>query len=107
MDKNSTFSRYISGIMVQVVAVELGAKRSIIAFSSRHQPGFAWGVLWTGLHRTVDVPSSVLLTPAKEFAAFGYEAENKYLELTSKDEGSDWWMFRDLTALHNIEVIAK
>lgn len=91
--------------MAFVVAIELGANQSIISFSSKAKPEEVNAYCWNGI--SPFAPSSVLLTPDKKFAAFGHEAEDKFKELAKDGREAQWWMFRDLTALFNTEVITE
>ena len=39
-------------------------------------------------------PTTVLLTPDKEFDTFGFDAEDKYCELADIEEHRDWYFFK-------------
>ena len=36
----------------------------------------------------------MLFTPQKDFHSFGYDAEDKYMELAEEDEHKEWYFFR-------------
>lgn len=45
--------------------------------------------------RTTKTPTTVLFNPAKEFDSFGYEAQEKFVDLMEKKEHGDWYYFTD------------
>jgi len=48
----------------------------------------------------------VLLNPRKQFDSFGYEAENKYVELAEHEQHQGWLLFRRFKMiLHNKTVL--
>ncbi|XP_061164053.1 heat shock 70 kDa protein 12B-like [Saccostrea echinata] len=85
--------------MLMVAAIDFGTTFSGYAFSMRDNPKKIqcphWNAPSTDLisHKT---PTTVLLDGKKNFVAFGYEAETKYLELTEekKQEANNYYYFR-------------
>ncbi|KAL5011976.1 hypothetical protein ScPMuIL_010527 [Solemya velum] len=47
-------------------------------------------------------PTALLLTPDRKLDKFGYEREDKYLDLAAEDKHKDWYFFsRFKMLLHN------
>jgi hypothetical protein len=44
--------------------------------------------------RIFKAPTTVLFTPEKVFHSFGYDAEDKYMELAEEEEHKEWFYFR-------------
>jgi hypothetical protein len=85
-----------------VAAIDFGTAYSGYVFSLLHEhekdplcikvnPKWETGGLWLISHKA---PTTVLLNPKKEFHSFGYDAENKFSELSGDDEHHDWYYFR-------------
>ena len=56
-------------------------------------------------HKT---PTCVLVNPQKQFDSFGYDAENKYLDLLEDKEHEGWMFFqRFKMILHNSQVMSS
>jgi len=54
---------------------------------------------------TLKTPSCVLLNPSGHFDAFGFDAENKFVELVYNEEDTGWMFFQRFpVTLHNSEV---
>lgn len=81
-----------------VAAFDFGTTFSGYAFSFQHDPlDIKYNPAWVaGSEKLISLktPTCVLLKPDKEFHSFGFEAENKYSELTEDDEHHGWYMFR-------------
>lgn len=95
-----------------VVAFDFGTTYSGYAFSFRDDPSkiqtnTAWN---SGTEKLISLKTStcVLLTPDKVFHSFGFEAENKYCELTEEDQHHGWLLFRRFKMLlHNNEHLSR
>ncbi|KAL3879591.1 hypothetical protein ACJMK2_031880 [Sinanodonta woodiana] len=87
---------------IVVAAIDFGTTYSGWAFSFKHDydadPTKISAKQWQGGHLiSMKAPTAVLIKPdAKTFDSFGYEAENKYIELASDDnnEHKRWYYFR-------------
>ena len=83
-----------------VVAIDFGTTYSGYAFQWRHEYDVDKMKIstnnWTGSTALVSkkTPSIVLLDKDKKFAAFGYEAEDKYNTLASEDLHHDYYYFK-------------
>jgi hypothetical protein len=53
----------------------------------------AWGTEQRG-YRSFKIPTSILLSQTKEFHSFGYDAENKYFNLSMEENHHNWLLFR-------------
>ncbi|XP_045161272.2 heat shock 70 kDa protein 12A-like [Mercenaria mercenaria] len=89
-----------------VTAIDLGTTYSGWAYSTLNEPdkvhaNQAW-FAGVGALASLKTPSCILLTPKKEFSAFGYEAETKFASLAEDDEHHWWYFFRRFKmALYN------
>ncbi|KAL3878757.1 hypothetical protein ACJMK2_031088, partial [Sinanodonta woodiana] len=83
-----------------VVAVDIGIDYSTYGFSFRHEyqkhptniyfpSAFSCGSLSSSMQ-----PTCVLCNPAGQFHSFGYEAEDKYTELSKVKEHYNWYFFQ-------------
>ena len=95
---------------IVVAAIDFGTTYSGYAYSMKHDPmkisiNQGW-VAGSGQLLSPKTPTCVLVNPQKQFDSFGYEAENKYVELL-EDEEQDGWMFfrRFKMILHNSKVL--
>ena len=90
------------GNKLVVAAIDFGTTYSGYAFSLRHEyekdplcikinPKWEAGGRCLISHKA---PTTVLLNPKKEFHSFGYDAENKFSELSLDCEHNDWYYFR-------------
>lgn len=86
---------------VIVAAIDFGTTFSGYAFSMRHdyerEPLQISANNWVAGGRSLispKTPSTVLLDPNRKFHSFGYDAENKYSELTEEDAHHGWLYFR-------------
>lgn len=81
-----------------VVAMDIGTTYSGYAYSFRNNPlEIHTNPNWVaGSERLISLksPTCVLLKPDKEFHSFGFEAENKFNDLSEDDEHHGWYMFR-------------
>jgi len=97
-----------------VAAIDIGTTYSGYAFSSkddfRTEPLKITANNWSAgsgcliSHKT---PSALLLYPDESFHSFGYEAENKYLQLAEDDQNDfeNYYFFRQFKMiLHNNSV---
>ncbi|XP_062588400.1 E3 ubiquitin-protein ligase TRIM36-like [Saccostrea cucullata] len=84
-----------------VAAIDIGTTYSGIAFSYKHEyendplkirsnnwDSGTWGLV------TLKTPTCVLFNKDKVLDSFGYEAEEKYLELTLEKEHEEWYYFK-------------
>ncbi|XP_053399692.1 heat shock 70 kDa protein 12B-like [Mercenaria mercenaria] len=81
-----------------VAAIDLGTTYSGWAYSTLNDPdkvlaNQAW-FAGTGTLASQKTPSCVLLSPKKEFEAFGYEAETKFAGLAEEGKHHGWYYFR-------------
>ena len=90
------------GNKLVVAAIDFGTAFSGYAFAFRHDyekdplcikvnPQWEAGGRCLISHKA---PTTVLLNPKKEFHSFGYDAENKFSELSGDEEHNDWYYFR-------------
>lgn len=86
-----------------VAAIDFGTTYSGYAFSFRHEYErdplkISTNTSWTtnsGLGLVSwKTPTTVLLGPNQDFVAFGYEAEERYIQLAENDEHKDWYYFQ-------------
>ncbi|XP_062614580.1 heat shock 70 kDa protein 12A-like [Saccostrea cucullata] len=82
-------------------AIDLGTTYSGYTFSSRHD--FTRDPTKSAIKQWIDpittmtsqkTSTCILFTNEKQFANFGFEAEEKYMELTLDKEQRDWYLFR-------------
>ncbi|KAK3600051.1 hypothetical protein CHS0354_012742 [Potamilus streckersoni] len=82
-----------------VAAIDFGTTYSGWAFSFKHEyesePTKVSGKnYYGGSHASMKAPTTILINPdGKTFDSFGYEAEDKYLELTGTGENTKWYYF--------------
>ncbi|XP_052793879.1 heat shock 70 kDa protein 12A-like [Mya arenaria] len=85
-----------------VAAIDFGTTYSGYAFSFRHDyerdalkisNNTSWTASGQGL-TSWKTPTTVLLEPDKSFHSFGYEAEEKYIELAEDEKHQDWFYFQ-------------
>ncbi|XP_052816570.1 heat shock 70 kDa protein 12A-like isoform X2 [Mya arenaria] len=89
-----------------VAAFDFGTTYSGYAYSFNNDPrkiqtNQGWNA---GTEKLISLktPTCVLLNPQKEFAAFGYDAENKYANLAEDNKHKEWMFFRRFKMLlHN------
>ena len=95
-------------VCIASVAIHLGHERSWLAFSMKHDPVditlFKWTPRpWNGM--SVFTSTCLLVNPQKHFDSFGFEAENKYDNLTENGEQHGWMLFKGFTSVfNNVEV---
>ncbi|XP_052816866.1 heat shock 70 kDa protein 12B-like [Mya arenaria] len=95
-----------TGKHLLVAAFDFGTTLSGYAFSFRNDPtkiqtNQAW-IAGSESLLSLKTPTCVLLNPHNECAAFGFEAENKYLNLVVQGEHKSWMLFRRFKMLlHN------
>ncbi|XP_060065172.1 heat shock 70 kDa protein 12A-like [Ylistrum balloti] len=97
-----------------VAALDFGTTYSGYAFQMRHdyerEPLKINTNSWIGSGKLMSqkAPSSVLLSPDKKFHSFGYEAENKYSELTEENDHTGWLYFKQFKMLlHNNKTLGR
>lgn len=87
---------------ILVAAIDFGTTFSGYAFSFKHdykddpmniKANNSW---FAGSMSLVSLkaPTCVLLSPKRDFLAFGFEAEDKYSELALDDEHTDYYFFK-------------
>ena len=112
-DKDKTMAEAAStDAFLLVAAIDFGTAFSGYALSFKSDPlkiqtnsGWNAGSKQLISHKT---PTCVLVNPNKQFDSFGYEAENKYVDLVEEDEHQEWMFFRRFKMiLHNSEVRLK
>lgn len=52
-------------------------------------------------------PSTVLFTPQKVFHSFGYDAEDKYMELAEENKHTNWYYFQRFKMLLHENKVNK
>ncbi|XP_062610618.1 heat shock 70 kDa protein 12A-like [Saccostrea cucullata] len=84
-----------------VGAIDFGTTYSGYAFSTRHEydedPTSISNRTWTassGQLQSLKIPTCALFTPEMTFHSFGYEAQDKYVSLSSAEDHKDWFFFR-------------
>ena len=95
-----------------VAAIDFGTAHSGYALSFRKTPtqiqtNQGWNA---GSEKLIShkAPTCVLVKPNKQFDSFGFEAENKYVDLMEDEEHEGWMFFRRFKMiLHNSEVFSK
>lgn len=88
---------------ILVAAIDFGTTHSGYAYSFKHDykkdplkistKSADWTAVSSGLV-SVKVPTCVLLSPRQEFMAFGYEAEDLYLELALDEKHYGYYFFK-------------
>lgn len=86
---------------VMVAAIDFGTTFSGYAFSFRHEfqvdPLKVTASQWLTGSRvgiSLKTPSSILFDKNKKLVAFGFEAEDKYCDLTLDNLDAEWYYFR-------------
>jgi len=86
-------SNNINRTRLFVAAIDFGTTYSGYAFSSKdgfkQEPLKVVSNVWNAGTRSLishKAPTALLLNPDKTFKAFGYEAENQYIELSEEDK---------------------
>ncbi|KAH3769786.1 heat shock 70 kDa protein 12A-like [Dreissena polymorpha] len=76
-----------------VASIDFGTTYSGWAFSFTNDPKcFITKEWYSGSMHSSKAPTCALFQPdGKTFEAFGYDAENKYVKLASKDDHKDWY----------------
>lgn len=89
-----------------VAAIDFGTTYSGYAFSSTSDWSKVLTSNWTGGKVvTLKTPTALLLDANKEIKAFGYEAEDQYIELAREEEHEDYYFFhRFKMILHSEKV---
>ena len=82
-----------------VAAIDFGTTYSGYAFSTKHDyasnPTTVSSNTWIGGQLlSLKAPTCVLFTPDRKFHSFGFEAEDKYMELSEDNENDEWYFFR-------------
>ena len=94
---------------VAVVAIDFGTTYSGFAFSFNDRRGEGgihmnreWGT--DEGRSTLKTPTSILLSPNKEFDSFGYEADDKYVHFTHGEEREYFYLKHFKMELHKSKV---
>ena len=82
-----------------VAAIDFGTTYSGYAFSTKHDynrdPTTVSAHTWSGGQLlSLKTPTCVLFTPDRTFDSFGFEAEDKYMDLSMDKENCEWYFFR-------------
>lgn len=106
----STSLLHVEKSFLATVAIDFGTTFSGFAFSFNKDDGkdvIFMNRAWMNDqgHQTSKTPTCLLLEPDLSFHSFGYEAEEKYANLTSISEEKEYMFFRHFKMLlHNDEV---
>ena len=97
---------------VVVAAIDFGTTYSGYAYSMKNDPmKISINQGWVaGSDRLISpkTPTCVLVNPQKQFDSFGYDAENKFLDLLDDGEEENWMFFRWFKmVLNNHKVVRK
>ena len=92
-----------------VAAIDFGTAYSGYAFSFKSNPlECQTPSVWESGARqlaSLKTPTCVLLKSDQSFHSFGYEAENKFAELTEEDDHHGWYFFQQFKmTLYNSKV---
>ncbi|XP_045176606.1 heat shock 70 kDa protein 12A-like [Mercenaria mercenaria] len=96
-----------------VAAIDFGTTFSGYAFSFGHDfhndPLKIQTNHWIGGgHISLKAPTTVLFTPQKIFHSFGYDAEDKYMDLAEDENHKEWFYFRRFKMLlHENKVLSR
>jgi len=89
-------------------AIHIGTERSWYSFSFRKYPQQIFEYdSWNNNRGLVKqyTPTSILLNPETQFDSFGYDAEEKYFNLTEENKHHGWLLFHNFaTAFYKLEV---
>ncbi|KAJ8311225.1 hypothetical protein KUTeg_011223 [Tegillarca granosa] len=106
-------SRKTANNTLMVAAIDFGTTYSGVAYSLCKDfgkiPLFIDTLNWdkSGLI-SMKTPTSLLLDPCKQFAAFGYKAEEQYNELFDEDNHREWFYFKQFKMiLHHEETLNR
>jgi len=93
-----------------VAAIDFGTTYSGYAYSLKNDPThISMNQRWIAGSETLishKTPTSVLVNPQKQFDSFGYDAENKFLDLLDDGKADGWMFFRWFKMiLHNSKVL--
>lgn len=96
-----------------VAAIDFGSNYTGYAFSNVNQPDCIYTFDWKHNHLvSTKVPTAVLLNAKKEFLAFGYDAETKYMQSLEHDSDEEdsgeekdvLYYFRKFNTIFHTEV---
>ncbi|XP_078317808.1 heat shock 70 kDa protein 12A-like [Crassostrea virginica] len=92
-----------------VAAIDFGTTYSGYAFSSTNEWSKVLTSNWTGGKViTLKTPTAILLDSEQKFLAFGYEAEDMYMDLARDEEHEDHYFFhRFKMILHSEKAISR
>ena len=101
-----------------VAAIDFGTTYTGIGYSMmdtyKKDPTKVWTKHWgrTGGGPALvseKTPTCLLLTPEKDFHAFGYDAEDKYCELSQENQHIGWYYFKNfkMTLYHEVRMNSK
>ena len=82
-----------------VAAIDFGTTYSGYAFSTKHDykrdPTIVSSHTWSGGQLlSLKTPTCVLFKSDKTFDCFGFEAEDKYMDLSMEETNNQWYFFR-------------
>lgn len=113
-NKNDEDRDTIDAAKLFVAAIDFGTTYSGYAFSTKSQPNSIYTCDWKKSSLlSYKAPTSVLLNHNKEFLAFGYDAESRYMSSLENDSDDDdsgeekdavYYFRRFKMALHNESV---
>jgi len=101
---------YLEKSFLAIVAIDFGTTYSGFAFSFNKEQGddsIFMNTDWVNEqgHRTSKTPTCLLLKPDQSFDSFGYKAVEKYTNLKSLSEETEYFFFQNFKMfLHNDEV---
>ncbi|KAL3889658.1 hypothetical protein ACJMK2_001992 [Sinanodonta woodiana] len=76
------------------VALDFGTSYSGYAFSFYHDKEKIFTSKWPGNDYCIKAPTSILFNPDMQFDSFGFEAEDKYAELSEDGTHIYWYLFK-------------
>lgn len=91
-----------------VAAIDFGTTYSGYAFSSTNEWSKVLTSNWTGGKViTLKTPTAILLDSEQKFLAFGYEAEDMYMDLARDEEHEDHYFFHRFKMILHSEKVCK
>ena len=102
----------VNSFVIDVIsaAIHFGQERTQCGLSFKHDPTkiSLWPVIRTSSPirlASTSSPTCILINSQKQFDSFGFDAEEKYFNLTADSEHHDWMLFKGFTsAFWNFEV---
>ena len=91
-----------------MAAIDFGTTYSGYAFSSTNEWSKVLTSNWTGGKViTLKTPTAILLDSEQKFLAFGYEAEDMYMDLARDEEHEDHYFFHRFKMILHSEKVCK